>query len=1358
MKLFFQLALGLCPAVILFLVLMLISIKKKRPDRILNISLLSVFSTAAVVMLVLGFVSGAPQTSLASAETSSLNLQLACAVANEGDPALSLELLDTMREQAADSAEVAEYTGWIYAAQGKATTAKALFVKANTLDSMRGYKSAVSCCDKAIAAPDSAKKQQALVDMAKKQLEQKASSADVKAVGKVLVEADAVYDNFLLNNQLDTQQVTQLVDSLDDACDDNEDLNKIQAVRVCKVKLLALTNDYDGIAKQIDDNAGFDELAIVAELYINDLVDSDDFSDEYGKSYAEKAKAVAVQLKKIENQIPKKDLSKRKHLKEMVKTLQMVEDDPAVGRLHADLIGYANDEQSPHRPKAYMQLARLEYAEGNDDKAAEHISSALNTIGVSEDDNFATPMIGIVDSITDKEHSEKMKDIAQYAEDVTNNSSDYVVVKSIESYQNNPENRPQTTPNPDGEGEGAEPDNRNPFEIFFADTASQKRNAFSITSVDATKFDTVKLVVNVDPSISITADELKELISLKDCNVEIENFSVEKVEYSGANILLCCDTSGSMGGSPIADLRAAVEEYIRTSADLENISLVTFEGGVDLQYPFGTAKDEMITAAQGLNAGGGTNMYGAICHSIGMFTPQDNELNYILLMSDGADGYSPTNEEIQNNIGAACKEKGIVLFSLGLGSGVNADYMDTLASATGGYFVYVNDSATLTNFYEQLRSQILNRYIITFTAKDTLRASRTVTISLKDTINNNIVSASKDYQMNGTDVPSAEAGADSVSFEGFSISGLDTRRVFKNSQAITVDLKGHGFTDEMAFSVRLDGKLDYKDIQCTYVDSKTMRLRLPGGMACGVYDLVVTVNDKTGFFPDELTVSAKGAEKTTTFGHYIFTSDSRTETSDGVLLSGYVTMNGWLHFKGDVKITGNLTEQTVQVTDMSGSYVQYYADSAEGLAKFMAKQNIAMPMAPLGTFRLYNDPTVDAQSEEHRTDKIPVPLVYLSNVAAFQNPSLELFPNRIVMKSDGFNTKLPMQDTLLKAASVQDLYSFKVAVDATFTNTKIGLLIEANNKSEYDDENPGVKANFGNQSLKVDPAEFEIKLDTIKNEFMVDLGVKFAFMDTKGVAEKNKRGLGLKLEWAHRDEDAGLQFLCPKTVEVRADFPINAKIGPVPVTYRDFALGLTDIDPNKNILYWKLVGRFDLETTRISHYVGDVAEFIGDPALFKFDDNTVTLSLGQAYLGLETKAKLLDTITLGELKVDIGKFDYTCAMLDMYDQSTIGLKAALKVGVMWKTNNVDIDVFGEGILNLHSRFLGVEMGGKCDLTLKWWIFDSNFYKEGRFLMGVMNDTRTTSFVIKAREATRKGAKDFYVYINGNGVDAGTKKL
>ena len=436
MSLLFQLSIGVCPAVLLFVILTIISVSKKRPDRAINIAMLVVFSVTATALLVAGITTPESEEKQAQARSSGVNMQLSYAVAKEGDYSLALDVLYSGEGSSAHQAECA---AWIHAAKGDALTAKALFVKANMLSPVENYSKVIAGCDAALADPE---KQEALIKMACAHFDEVVEKQEVLTAGQVLVGSQQLYDRYLVSDQLDRAQVEQLLEDLEEACEEVSGLKQNETIRTCKIKLLALDNDYEAIAKSVSEESGFDEIAIAAELYINDLVESETFSGSYGKRYASAAKAVATQLKKVKGTLSRSELTEYKDVELLIEVLEMAKEEPAISHLYADLAMYAGNEQSPDRSKAYMQLARLSYADGNEEAAQQHISAALNTVGISDDENFSTPMINIVDSITDKDNIGKVKDIAQYAQDVTNNSSDYIVVKSISQYQVSTDDRP----------------------------------------------------------------------------------------------------------------------------------------------------------------------------------------------------------------------------------------------------------------------------------------------------------------------------------------------------------------------------------------------------------------------------------------------------------------------------------------------------------------------------------------------------------------------------------------------------------------------------------------------------------------------------------------------------------------------------------------------------------------------------------------------------------------------------------------------------------------------------------------------------------------------------------------------------
>lgn len=1347
MNIFTQIAIGILPVFILFLVFAIV----RKPHRIRNIAVSIIFGILIVSDITAYFVY-ASTANVMSADDISTNVGLIYAVAaEENGLSEASELLREFREISLDDAEVTLCDAYLRAAAGDAKGAKVLYEKAVTLEKKFKDEKLLKLCEEAIKeskidfaaeGADYDKADEKLEDLKEYALDKisdlAAEYGDMSDMAEVLIEAETIFDSYMNGTPPSEEEVKKLIKRIESIAEDEPALLSMTQTRMCRLKLLVLIGDYDEIAYTIDENSGFEELAVVSELYINNMINEGSFNEKYGEDYEKVYEKVSKQLEKVSDNIPDSNPTDKKGAKALCEQLENASSSPALYRVKDSISQYAEDETNPDRPKAYMQLAKIEYQTGTSEVAEKHISSSLGTVGMSDDDSFTVPMTKIVDVITDKEDPEKLKQVAQYVNDVTNHTADEVVIKVVNSAKNE-----DSSESSSGEEEKEE---KETFNSFVTDYVSRKRITIDITRVDSSDFETVKAVVNVDDSMSITAEELKNLISVKDCRADITEFTVEKVEYEAANILLCCDVSGSMGGKPIEDLKNAVVSFVDTSSDIENLALVPFSGDVLNVYDFGTSNSKIREAAEGFASGGGTNMYGAIISSLDLFEYEEGELNSILLLSDGADGGSHSTEDIYENIGLPGKDKGVILYSLGLGE-VNADYMNTLAASTGGSFVYVSDSSTLDSFYEHLRNQILNQYIITFKAEDTLSVDRELKIyATEDPVSQDI----EYYSLNSDEV-SDETNTNLITLQNKGIYGLDTRLIYRSSKPTEVTLKVSDFEKNDKISIELDGDLDYGDgsVVCKFVDKDNISVTLPGGIACGVYDLRISVNGKNVILDDELTVVTQGSENTTEFGPYVFTSYTKAESGNQITLSNYVVMNGWLHFTGDVVLSGDLGAYQINMTDNSGSYVKYYTETAAGLAKYLANKNKVLSLPPMGTMTLYNNPSVDAESDEYPVKTAVLPILSMPDVFTLNSAGVDLYPNRISVQSNAFTTKLPMQDKLLKSTGINSLFDFKAEAGGTITNKSIGVNVKVSTKGEEGVYSP---VNFGAMPIYVSPADVEVDINTLKHEYSIDFGTKLAFLDSDG--------LGLKLEWKARSGDKGLEFAVPSAVELRADARLKGTIGPVPVTYKDFKLGLDDIDPNSNILNWKLTGGCDIATAKLSELVPGISEVIGDPSVLTLDNVKGELSLGQRYIALSADLKLLEEVSLARAKIEAGKISFTSVMLGMNNEEAAGFLANLGVGIKWDTDNCKINVGADGTFSAHTKFCGVEAAGTCDVNVKWWILEKSVFAEGRGVIGMyVDEYGRLNFIIKARETAANGSKEYYLCWNKDvGMDYGTKKL
>ncbi len=1352
MNTFLQIAIALSPVLLLFVLLSVFAKKGKA----LNIVISALAGCVIIGAVVCNFAIKPERVrkddeEIISEEKAVEQIDIIYSIAaNTGDYEYALELLKELRGSSYDNSELTLCEAYLNGALGNWKNAMVLYNKAIELGGAEDPNFAQYCTlaleqskiDYAASdyrdIPDSpATAIEDLKTHSKDTIVGKTTSLEEEtaSVARVIAESKKVFDDYLSDGTVDQTVVSDLVSSLNRAVSKNSGLLRMDEVRICRAKLLVLAGKYSEIAKNIDDDSIYEELAIASELSINGLIKDKDF-EKYSDKYKDKVEAVCDQLDELRDELDNDE--EEALVGTLIDKLEADLDPSALDILEDGITAKTLDDNFTDKPKAHIQLAKISYEKDDEDKAKDHISSALNSLGVCEDEEFYVPLGEIARVINDKDSGSDLKNVATYVDDVLNSTSDKVVVSAVEKAQDEIINNGGNIGNEQG---SVEDEKNTSFDSFMGDAISQMRISVNITNVNVDNFSQVTATVNFDDSLSVSAEELKEMITVTDCGVEITDFTVEKVEYKAANILLCCDGSGSMSGTPMDDLIAAVKKFIQTSSDKENIALVAFASDVTEVYDFGTDKSVLINAADGLYDGGGTNMYDAVIESIQKFKVRDGELNFILLLSDGEDNDYHSVDEINRNIGEACLDRQIILYSLGLGYSVNIDYMDALATSTNGAFVYVADSATVEDFYNNLRNQLLNQYYITFTAKDTLTVNRTLKIQMTD---DSLAQDTADYSLDRDEegsVTENESGEAIITYGDKGVYGLDTSLVFKSKLSTVVNVKGFGFSEDDSFTAELDGKLDYSNgsVKCEYVDANTIKLTLPGGIACGKYDVRVSVGDMMANIKDGITVVTQGSEKTVAFGPYVFTSYEKTVNGDSTTLSGMVNLNGWLTFKGDVVLTKHsYDERRMELTDNYGSYITYHTDTAEGLAKVMANTNTKLSVPALGNVTLVNDALKNAEADDYPVNPVYVGPFYFTDALAYEAPGLSLYPNRFELTSNEFTTKLPMQDKLLKSAGYKDIFNFELEITGIITNKTIGVTGSFSNQPEDMDSYSPV--NFGAAPIYLSPAKYTVKIDTVKNEYSIDFAIKVAFI--------NNDGIGFFVEWKERETDTGFQKLWPNEVLLKCDYPIKATIGPVPVTYSDFKLGLSDIDPNKNILDWKLKGQFTLATSKLSDFVPGLTEYLDDPAMLSLKDTTIEFSLGQCYFGVSTELKLLDEITLGKAKIEAGKISVNSVLLGFEGRSAKGMRAELSRGIEWHLDNCDFEAMGTGIIHMHDQFVGVELDAKLDVDIKWYIFKvADFSAEGMGAIGVQFDDGLPTFVIKVAKQDRDGYEGYYLIWN-----------
>jgi Ca-activated chloride channel homolog len=180
-------------------------------------------------------------------------------------------------------------------------------------------------------------------------------------------------------------------------------------------------------------------------------------------------------------------------------------------------------------------------------------------------------------------------------------------------------------------------------------------------------------------------------------------------------MVFVCDRSGSMSGKKIEQAKAALLFLVRQLEAGDTFNIVGYDSEVESFRPELQRADPAtiraaVTWIEGLSAGGGTNIDGALRTGLRMLTDTTRP-NYLLFLTDGEPTSGETNEaRIAAN--AAQENKAHArLFVFGVGFDVNGRLLDRLARELRGQSVYVRPSenieAPVSSLYAKVGAPML---------------------------------------------------------------------------------------------------------------------------------------------------------------------------------------------------------------------------------------------------------------------------------------------------------------------------------------------------------------------------------------------------------------------------------------------------------------------------------------------------------------------------------------------------------------------------------------------------------------------------------------------------------------------------
>ena len=183
------------------------------------------------------------------------------------------------------------------------------------------------------------------------------------------------------------------------------------------------------------------------------------------------------------------------------------------------------------------------------------------------------------------------------------------------------------------------------------------------------------------------------------------------------DIVLILDRSGSMAGSPLANLKSGAKKFIDIIDEAtdgfqdghigsgSHIGIVSFANTATQDTQLITSVADLKAAVDALSAGGSTNHADAFTKAAQMFNPASSNAKVMVMFTDGKTtaGLDP------NPVAAAARAQGIIIYCIGLSGNGGIDEQalkDWASDPDSAYVAITPDDAELEQLFEDLAKNI----------------------------------------------------------------------------------------------------------------------------------------------------------------------------------------------------------------------------------------------------------------------------------------------------------------------------------------------------------------------------------------------------------------------------------------------------------------------------------------------------------------------------------------------------------------------------------------------------------------------------------------------------------------------------
>lgn len=177
-------------------------------------------------------------------------------------------------------------------------------------------------------------------------------------------------------------------------------------------------------------------------------------------------------------------------------------------------------------------------------------------------------------------------------------------------------------------------------------------------------------------------------------------------ENSNLDVVFLIDSSGSMTSNDRDNLRLeAARTFVDKLTEKDSAAVIDFDSSAYIYQTFTNDKEKLYAAIDKVDSSGGTDLSDGMEAAIQQFTSdqynENNSYKIIIMLTDGEGSY---NEEYTN----LAAENDIVIYTVGLGNGVDEQLLQEIAEGTNGKYYFAIEADALSEIYNAIAGETVD--------------------------------------------------------------------------------------------------------------------------------------------------------------------------------------------------------------------------------------------------------------------------------------------------------------------------------------------------------------------------------------------------------------------------------------------------------------------------------------------------------------------------------------------------------------------------------------------------------------------------------------------------------------------------